>query len=73
MELKGLMRPNQNLWLLICLREHMSPILPTHFIRREFDTETYRYIQTVNHCEAQYEDGTVFTFSSIEETMKWLR
>ena len=36
------------------------------------NTSEYEYIQTVNHCEAQYTTGEVFVFKSIEETMEWL-
>ena len=36
------------------------------------NTLDYEYIQTVNHCEAQYASGEVFMFKSIEQTMEWL-
>ena len=45
---------------------------PYPFVERVLDTSQYCYIQVVNHCEVQYEDGRVLTFSSIEETMQWL-
>ena len=45
---------------------------PYPFIPREMNTSEYEYIQTVNHCEAQYTTGEVFVFKSIEETMEWL-
>ena len=45
---------------------------PYPFIPREMDTATFEYVQTVNHCEAQYEDGSVFVFKNIEETMDFL-
>ena len=31
-----------------------------------------RIIHEVNCCEAQYVDGSVFTFRSIEEVLEWL-
>ena len=45
---------------------------PYPFIQRDLDTAMFEYVQTVNHCEAQYEDGSVFIFKSIEETMDFL-
>ena len=45
---------------------------PYEFLERRLDTTEYCYTQTINHCEAQYEDGTVFTFSNIKDTMEWL-
>ena len=36
------------------------------------NTLEYEYIQKVNHCEAQYEDESVFIFKNIRETMEWL-
>ena len=45
---------------------------PYPFIPRIMDTTNFEYVQTVNHCEAQDEDGTVFVFKNIEETMSFL-
>ena len=45
---------------------------PYPFVERCLDTTQFRYTQVINHCEAQYEDGSVFIFSSIEDTMGWL-
>ena len=45
---------------------------PYPFVPREMNTSEYEYIQTVNHCEAQYASGEVFMFKSIEQTMEWL-
>ena len=41
-------------------------------MERCLDTNQFRYTQVTNHCEAQYEDWSVFIFSSIEDTMAWL-
>lgn len=44
--------------------------VPYPFIERELDTSLYRYVQQVNHCEIQNEDGTlVERFGTIEEVM----
>ena len=59
--------PPQNLPVVSTRRYEPFPFIP-----RELDTTTYEYVQTVNHCEAQYEDGSVFIFKSIEETMAFL-
>ena len=45
---------------------------PYPFVERILDTTQFRYTQVINHCEAQYEDGSTFIFSSIEDTMGWL-
>ena len=39
---------------------------------REMNTLEYEYIQTVNHCKAQYTSREVFVFKKIGETMGWL-
>ena len=51
---------------------HVDRYEPYPFIHRNLNTLEYEYIQTVNHCEAQYVDGRVFTFKTMEETMEWL-
>ena len=48
------------------------PYEPYPFMERVLDTAQYCYTQVINHCEAQYEDGSVSIFSSIEDTMAWL-
>jgi len=45
---------------------------PYPFMNRHLDTAQYCYTQVINHCEAQYEDGSGYIFSSIEDTMAWL-
>mmetsp|Transcript_12651 Transcript_12651/g.16301 ORF Transcript_12651/g.16301 Transcript_12651/m.16301 type:complete len:1243 (-) Transcript_12651:1394-5122(-) len=48
------------------------PYTPYPYEHREYDTNEYRYVQRVNWCEAQYEDGTAFTFHCIDAVMEWL-
>ena len=36
------------------------------------NTLEYEYIQKVNHCEAQYVDGSMFIFKDTKEAMEWL-
>ena len=45
---------------------------PYEFLERRLDTSEYCGTQIINHCEAQNEDGQVFTFSNIKDTMDWL-
>ena len=58
--------------------DHNLPVSPNDryepypFIPRIMNTLEYEYIQKVNHCEAQYVDGSVFIFKNIEDTMEWL-
>ena len=59
--------PPQNLPVAAIDRHEPFPFFP-----RDLDTTTFKCIQTDNHCEAQYEDGSVFIFKSIEETMEFL-
>ena len=50
----------------------LDPYEAYPYVERVLNTSEYCYTQVINHCEAQYEDGSVHTFSSIEETMQWL-
>ena len=49
--------PSQNLPVAAINRYKHVPFLP-----RDLDTTTFEYIQTVNHCDAQYENGSVFNY-----------
>ena len=45
---------------------------PFPFVPFNIDSSKYTYQQVVNHCECQYEDASVFTFSTIPELSEWL-
>ena len=49
-----------------------DPYQPYPFIPRVFNSEQYKYFQTVNYCEIQRENGDVFVFKDLAGTMKWL-
>ena len=52
--------------------ENVFSYEPYPFLTRSMNTSEYECIQEVNYCEAQYVDGSVFTFRSIDEVMEWL-
>ena len=52
--------------------ENVFSYEPYPFLTCSMNTSEYEYIQEVNYCEAQYVDGSVFTFRSIDEVMEWL-
>ena len=52
--------------------ENVFTYEPYPFLPRFMNTTEYEYIQEVNYCEAQYVDGSVFTFRTIEQVMEWL-
>ena len=45
---------------------------PFPFVPFELDTTKFEYQQVINHCECQYEDGSVTTFDNIADLSAWL-